>query len=83
MEPIKPRDVEREVRTILSAADRNTLSAAGLTVVQRVPLEMLLVQLENIADITARYPKTRMAASLRPQVYHALYLIGLLLEGTK
>jgi hypothetical protein len=80
MSPINPRPAGRELRSLLSAADRNTLSAAGFIVTQRVPLEMLATRLESIAAIIAAYPRTHMAAQLRPEIHNALYLLDLLME---
>lgn len=80
MRPIKPRNAQREIRVLLAAADRETLSAAGFIVTERMPLQLLLARLEAIADIVAQYPRTRMAARLRPQVHNALYLAQMLVE---
>lgn len=80
MEPLNPRRIEAEVRTLLSAADRATLSAAGLIVVPREPLLLLIDRLEEIADIVSQYPNSHQAARLRPEVQNALYLTILLVE---
>jgi hypothetical protein len=80
MSPLKPRDVQREIRALLAAADRETLAAAGLMVVQRAPLDLLVIRLEVLAEILSRNPRSPFAHRLRPEIQNCLYLLDLLLE---